>query len=145
MNTNGLSPILEWCRFTNKKQRQRNTPAPAFILYNHGVLLRLITIMKIRFYSSMLKLTVLVISLLTVSNVQSSNGYPRTEFPFCPGGGPLGWMNYFDYQRDKNRSRRYQRQQSPYLNPYYSRATPNAPVYYVRMPYYLSPRNSTTE
>ena len=92
MNADGLCPILEWCRLTNKKQRQRNTLTPAFILYNHGALLRLFTIMNIRFYSSMLKLTVLVISLLTLSNVQSSNGYPRKEFPFCPGAARLaGW------------------------------------------------------
>lgn len=29
------------------------------------------------------------------------------EFPFCPSGGPQGWMNYFEYKRDKNRWQQY--------------------------------------
>ncbi len=32
-----------------------------------------------------------------------------TELPFCPSGGPPGWMNYFDHKRDQNiwRQRNY--------------------------------------
>jgi hypothetical protein len=25
------------------------------------------------------------------------------EIPFCPAGGPPGWMNYFDYRQNQNR------------------------------------------
>jgi len=35
----------------------------------------------------------------------SSYGWP--ELPFCPSGGPPGWMNYFDYKRDKNNWRNH--------------------------------------
>jgi len=24
------------------------------------------------------------------------------ELPFCPGGGPPGWFNHFNYKRDQN-------------------------------------------
>lgn len=64
-------------------------------------MLRLLTTIKIHSDYPLLNLAVLATTLLTASNVQSSNGFPRKEFPFCPGGGPPGWMNYFDYQQDK--------------------------------------------
>jgi len=31
------------------------------------------------------------------------------ELSFCPAGGPGGWLNHFNYKRDKNILSRYQR------------------------------------
>ena len=55
--------------------------------------------------------------LLSFLIIQNSHAWP--ELPFCPSGGPPGWMNYFDYKRDQNNWRNQQRQQwrqlySPY-------------------------------
>jgi len=35
-----------------------------------------------------------------------------TELPFCPSGGPPGWMNYFDYRQDKKNWRNHFRNQN---------------------------------
>jgi len=51
----------------------------------------------------------------------SCGAYSRSEFSFCPAGGPPGWMNYFDYKRDQNRWRRYQNYQHLNYYPYYYR------------------------
>lgn len=37
----------------------------------------------------------------------SLNGYAFPELPFCPAGGPTGWLNYFNYKRDQDNWRRY--------------------------------------
>jgi len=42
------------------------------------------------------------------------------ELPFCPSGGPPGWMNYFDYRQDKNNWRNYYRNQN-HQQPYSTR------------------------
>ena len=41
--------------------------------------------------------------LISASFSVSVLAYP--EIPFCPAGGPPGWMNYMDYKRDQNRWR----------------------------------------
>ena len=70
------------------------------------------------------------------------------EFPFCPAGGPPGWLNYLNDNHDKNIWRRYS-----LYNPYVQNASryPGypAPVYgpaymqynYVQPPYIYTPRN----
>ena len=37
----------------------------------------------------------------------STSSYAMKEFPFCPSGGPQGWMNYFENKRDQNRWQQY--------------------------------------
>ena len=66
----------------------------------------------------------LKLSIVLVSALLSTNSYAFPELPFCPGGGPPGWMNHFNYKRDQNIWRHY----SQYRNPAYSRAV-NQPVY----------------
>ena len=40
--------------------------------------------------------------LIVITITLSTNSLARSEIPFCPAGGPPGWMNYFDYKRDRN-------------------------------------------
>jgi hypothetical protein len=53
------------------------------------------------------------------------DSYAFPEIPFCPAGGPPGWLNHFNYKRDQNiwrlQQRRYQ-YNTPYryVNDYYS-------------------------
>jgi len=41
----------------------------------------------------------------------STSSYAMKEFPFCPSGGPQGWLNYFEYKRDQNRWQKYMQYQ----------------------------------
>jgi hypothetical protein len=65
--------------------------------------------------------------------------YAFPEIPFCPAGGPPGWLNHFNYKRDQNiwrlQQRRYQ-YSAPrrYTNNYY------APSY--RPPFWHNPESS---
>jgi hypothetical protein len=68
--------------------------------------------------------TQLKLCLIFFTLFNSVSGYSRGEFPFCPAGGPPGWMNYFDYKRDQNILRRQQDYQRVHYYPYYFR-----PVY----------------
>lgn len=53
----------------------------------------------------------------------TTNSYAFPELPFCPAGGPPGWMNHFNYKRDQNIWRHYSAY--PYPSPAYNR-----PAYY---------------
>jgi hypothetical protein len=66
----------------------------------------------------------------------------RKEIPFCPAGGPPGWMNYFDHKRDENKWRRYKNIPPAYNQYYYPvYGQPQAfPVY----PYISRPDLKTT-
>jgi hypothetical protein len=39
----------------------------------------------------------------------TSRSYAFPEIPFCPAGGPPGWLNYFNDKRDQNIWHRYSR------------------------------------
>jgi len=54
----------------------------------------------------------------------SGNGFAMPEIPFCPGGGPPGWLNHFNYKRDQN----IWRQQNAYGNSYQHRFS-NTPAW----------------
>jgi hypothetical protein len=79
---------------------------------------------KTRSISAVTKLVLILIAISVAPDVFSRSGYPRKELPFCPGGGPPGWMNYFDYKRDQNIMRRY-----PLSRPAYLRPGPNTYFY----------------
>ena len=64
---------------------------------------------------------------LSILPLDSSYAFP--EIPFCPAGGPPGWLNHFNYKRDQNiwrlQQRRYHynslpRQANDYYAPSYS-------------------------
>jgi hypothetical protein len=75
----------------------------------------------------LIKPTLVFIALFLPASAMSFPDFPRNELPFCPSGGPAGWMNYFDYKRDQNIWRRYPNFQSPYLRPYYQRSSQKRP------------------
>lgn len=39
----------------------------------------------------------------------TARSYAFPEIPFCPAGGPPGWLNYFNDKRDQNIRHRYSR------------------------------------
>lgn len=92
---------------------------------------------------ALLKLFIIVVAGTFTTRISA---FP--ELPFCPAGGPPGWLNYFNDKRDKNIWRRYSR-----YNPYGQNAGryPGylVPVYgpsymrynYVPPPYADTPRN----
>ena len=51
--------------------------------------------------------------IIFISSVLTANSHAFPELPFCPGGGPPGWMNYFNDKRDQNIRRHYAPQYSP--------------------------------
>ena len=80
--------------------------------------------------------------LCTLTSV--SHAFP--ELPFCPAGGPPGWLNHFNYKRDQNILRHYAQNNLPaygqtgYYRPRYGYGY--TPVYrgtYQRPAYYFSP------
>jgi len=89
-------------------------------------------------------LTLLIFSSLT----GTSQAFP--ELPFCPAGGPPGWLNHFIHKRDQNNLRHYAQTnlpaygQSGYYPPPYGYGY--APVYrgtYQQPGYYFSaPQNN---
>lgn len=72
---------------------------------------------------------IFIICLITTASQSSS---ARNELPFCPSGGPPGWMNYFDNKRDQN-IRRHQNYPSynyrPWYRSDYNRSSANGPAY----------------
>jgi len=52
---------------------------------------------------------VLGLILITYSLIISKQVLAAKELSFCPAGGPTGWLNHFDYKRDKNILSQYQR------------------------------------
>ena len=46
---------------------------------------------------------------ILITGIISPNSYAFPELPFCPAGGPPGWLNYFNDKRDQNNWRRYSR------------------------------------
>lgn len=81
------------------------------------------------------------------------DSYAFPEIPFCPAGGPPGWLNHFNYNREQNiwraQHRRYQyypiqrnidnyniRSFNQGVNP--RRNTINTP-YYMKQPYASAP------
>jgi hypothetical protein len=79
----------------------------------------------------LIKPTLVFIVLFFPVSAMSFPSFPRNELPFCPSGGPTGWMNYFDYKKNQNIRRRYPDLQSLYLRPYYQRPPQNGQNYYV--------------
>jgi len=78
--------------------------------------------------------------LVTASLPTTSHAFP--ELPFCPAGGPPGWMNHYNYKRDQNIWRRY----SQYALPAYNQPAnywPNSGYGYTPayLPYYNRPYN----
>ncbi|HHJ35091.1 MAG TPA: hypothetical protein ENJ87_04935 [Gammaproteobacteria bacterium] len=69
-----------------------------------------------------MKISTKLLALLVVSSLpRYSHAFP--ELPFCPEGGPPGWMNHFRHDRNH-----YIRQHYPrYATPVY-----NQPTYYRR-------------
>ena len=78
------------------------------------------------------------------------DSYAFPEIPFCPAGGPPGWLNHFNHKRDQNiwrlQHRQYQnssipRHASSYYRPSYQPGfSPdyrgvNVPNYYRILPY----------
>ena len=91
----------------------------------------------------LMRLSLIFIALSLPTSAMSFPGFPRNELPFCPGGGPPGWLNHFDYKRDQNIRRRYPAYQSPFLRPYYNRPPPHNAAYnraYPNNPYSYAPR-----
>ena len=82
-----------------------------------------------------IKLTLAFIALSLPVSTMSFPGFPRKELPFCPGGGPPGWMNHFDYKQDQKIRQRYPHYQSPYLYPYHYRQLPHNSAYFKPYPY----------
>jgi len=67
----------------------------------------------------------IIITAITLSS--ASHAFP--ELPFCPAGGPPGWMNYFNDKRDQNLWQRYHRYPPPaYRQPVYYRPNYNPPA-----------------
>jgi len=86
--------------------------------------------------------TIVGFIVIIITLTANASGYPLYELPFCPGGGPPGWMNHFNYKRDQNIRRHNPYYQSPYLRPYLQRAPYPAPNFYQphrTAPYYSSP------
>ncbi len=77
--------------------------------------------------------------LILIALCLSTNCFARWEIPFCPAGGPPGWMNYFDDKRDQNIWRHYLNY--PPANSYqnYYRPVYNRPVPYTINPHALHP------
>ena len=67
----------------------------------------------------------------------SIDSQARKEIPFCPAGGPPGWMNYFDHERDRNKWKRYNKippADNKFYYPVYGQP-PALPVYpYISRP-----------
>jgi len=83
----------------------------------------------------------LFIVLLGLSLSPASHAFP--ELPFCPAGGPPGWMNYFNDKRDQNNWRRYSQY---YATPAYRQPAYYRPAYRPGkqpgyQPAYRAPRN----
>ncbi len=87
----------------------------------------------------LIKLALVLIALSLPTTAMSFPGFPRKELPFCPGGGPSGWLNYFDYKRDQNIRRRYQNYQHPNLQSYDNKSRPHRSAY--SRPYPYSPHS----
>ena len=47
--------------------------------------------------------------LICCSLIISNQVFAAKELSFCPAGGPTGWLNHFNYKRDKNILSHYQR------------------------------------
>ena len=85
---------------------------------------------------------------ILIISASSTNSYAFPELPFCPAGGPPGWLNHFNFNRDQNIWRRYSRYNSPayntgrypgYYGPAYSPAyRPNS---YPVIPYTNAPQH----
>lgn len=76
----------------------------------------------------------LTIVTITCMTLISTNSFAFPEIPFCPAGGPPGWLNHFNYKRDQNiwRHQYYQRPPVNYSMPDYR--TPAAHGYYRQTP-----------
>jgi hypothetical protein len=77
----------------------------------------------------------LTLSILFSTASLSFNNHAFPELPFCPAGGPPGWMNHFNYKRDQNSWRRHSRQAPPaYKRPAYYGPNYNRPYNYFTPP-----------
>lgn len=69
----------------------------------------------------------------------SQNSFAFMELPFCPAGGPPGWMNYFDHKREQNKWHRRNYPSFNYPPSYYQSYAPpyaRAPALSGPQPYY---------
>jgi hypothetical protein len=58
--------------------------------------------------------------ILVISSLASAS-YAFPELPFCPAGGPPGWMNHFNHKHEQNIWRHYYRNNAPaYYYPAYA-------------------------
>ncbi len=51
-----------------------------------------------------------IILLFLIASLPTSS-FAMKEFPFCPSGGPQGWMNYFEHRHNKNLWQQYNQYQ----------------------------------
>lgn len=72
-----------------------------------------------------------------IATVLAAESYAFPELPFCPAGGPPGWMNYFNDKRDQN----IWRQHSRYPSPAFRRPAYNSPAYNSYKPNFRSNYN----
>jgi len=79
--------------------------------------------------------TMLMIGTLTFT----ANAYAFPEIPFCPGGGPPGWVNYFNDKREQNKWRHYSPNYDAIQHRGNMQPTGNHPRY--RQPYKNRPLN----
>lgn len=70
----------------------------------------------------------LLIIFVFASLATNSHAFP--ELPFCPAGGPPGWINYFNDKRDQNIWRHYLQNTAPAYRPNH-----NMPYNYYAPPY----------
>lgn len=88
-----------------------------------------------------MKITLNSVIILLLSTF-STSGYAFPELPFCPAGGPTGWLNHFNYKRDQNiwrrhsqyrpavyNKRRYPGYYYPAYNPVHRRFNPGTQPY----------------
>ena len=71
------------------------------------------------------------LSIISIAAALSANSHAFPELPFCPAGGPPGWMNHFNYKRDQNIWRHYR--PVTYYQPYYN---PGFRPFYYKPGYY---------
>jgi len=73
----------------------------------------------------------LLITLLSLSFTSPSFAFP--ELPFCPAGGPPGWLNRFTHNHDHYRWRNQNTYRTPqHYRPAYNQPGPYTPVHIPR-------------
>ena len=78
------------------------------------------------------------LSIIFIITSLSANSYAFPELPFCPAGGPPGWMNHLNHKRDQNIWRHYLQNASP---AYFRPNNGYTPAY---LPNYNRPYNYST-